>query len=52
MVKKLSLFYNSALVTAIKASLQEVIRSMVIGVVTMAIALGTGITIFRSQDIK
>ena len=51
-IYELSLFYNSALVTAIKASLQDVIRSMVIGVVTMAIALGTGITIFRSQDIK
>ena len=49
---KNTLAYNSALVTAIKASLQDVIRSMVIGVVTMAIALGTGITIFRSQDIK
>lgn len=51
-IYELSLFYNSALVTAIKASLQDVIRSMVIGVVTMAIALVAGITIFRGQDIK
>ena len=51
-IYELSLFYNSALVKAIKASLQDVIRSMVIGVVTMAIALVAGITIFRGQDIK
>ena len=51
-IYELSLFYNSALVTAIKASLQDVIRSMVRGVVTMAIALVAGITIFRGQDIK
>ena len=51
-IYELSLFYNSALVTAIKASSQDVIRSILIGVVTMAIALVAGITIFRGQDIK
>lgn len=49
---ELSLFYNSALVTAIKASSQDIFRATVIGLATMFIALGAGITVFKVQDIK
>ena len=52
LIRYMSYLYNSALVTAIKASSQDVIRCMVIDVVTIAIALAAGITIFRGQDIK
>ena len=48
----LSLFYNSALVTAIKASSQDIFRATVIGLATMFIALGAGITVFKVQDLK
>ena len=51
-IYELSLFYNSALVTAIKASFGDVLRASIIGLVTMTIALGAGITIFKIQDVK
>lgn len=45
-------FYNSALVTSIKAGNGDLLRSVIISLVTIAISLFVGIKIFKSQDIK
>ena len=45
-------FYNSALATSIKAGNGDLLRSVIISFVTIAISLFVGIKIFKSQDIK
>lgn len=45
-------FYNSALATSIKAGNGDLLRSVIISLVTIAISLFVGIRIFKSQDIK
>ncbi len=45
-------FYNSALATSIKAGNGDLLRSLLIALVTIAISLFAGIRIFKSQDIK
>lgn len=45
-------FYNSALATSINASGSDIVRSMFIGLVTIAISLILGTNIFKTQDIK
>lgn len=51
-IYELSLFYNSALVTAVKASYRDILKASFIGLITMIIALGAGISVFKNQDIK
>lgn len=45
-------FYNSALATSIKAGNGDLLRSLLIALVTIAISLFAGIRIFKAQDIK
>lgn len=45
-------FYNSALATSIKAGNGDLLRSLIIALVTIAISLFAGIRIFKAQDIK
>lgn len=45
-------FYNSALATSIKAGNGDLLISVIISLVTIAISLFVGIKIFKSQDIK
>ena len=45
-------FYNSALATSIKAGNGDLLRSVVISLITIAISLFAGIKIFKAQDIK
>ena len=45
-------FYNSALATSIKAGNGDLLRSLLIALVTIAISLFAGIKIFKAQDIK
>lgn len=45
-------FYNSALATSIKASNIDLLRSVIISLVTIAVSLLAGIKIFKTQDIK
>ena len=45
-------FYNSALATSIKAGNGDLLRSVIISLVTIAISLFVGIKIFKSQYIK
>ena len=45
-------FYNSALASSIKVGNGDLLRSVVISLVTIAISLFVGIKIFKSQDIK
>ena len=45
-------FYNSALATSIKAGNGDLLRSVIISLVTIAISLFVGIKIFKSQDVK
>lgn len=45
-------FYNSTLATSIKAGNGDLLRSVIISLVTIAISLFVGIKIFKSQDIK
>ena len=45
-------FYNSALATSIKAGNGDLLRTVIISLVTIAISLFVGIKIFKSQDIK
>lgn len=45
-------FYNSALASSIKAGNGDLIRSVVIALITIAISLFAGIRIFKAQDIK
>lgn len=45
-------FYNSALATSIKAGNGDLLRSLLIALVTIAISLFVGIRIFKAQDIK
>ena len=45
-------FYNSALATSIKAGNGDLLRSVVIALITIAISLFVGIKIFKAQDIK
>ena len=45
-------FYNSPLATSIKAGNGDLLRSVIISLVTIAISLFVGIKIFKSQDIK
>ena len=45
-------FYNSALATSIKAGNGDLLRSVIISLVTIAISLFVGIKIFKSQDNK
>ena len=45
-------FYNSALATSIKAGNGDLLRSVVIALVTIIISLLAGIRIFKAQDIK
>ena len=49
---ELSLYYNAALVTAIKSSASDILRAVTISIITMVIALGGGIAVFKAQDIK
>ena len=45
-------FYNSALASSIKAGNGDLLRSVVIALITIAISLFVGIKIFKAQDIK
>lgn len=45
-------FYNSALATSVKAGNGDLLRSILIALVTIVISLLAGIRIFKSQDIK
>lgn len=45
-------FYNSALATSIKAGNVDLLRSVIISLVTIGISLFVGIRIFKAQDIK
>ena len=45
-------FYNSALATSIKAGNGDLLRSVIISLITIAISLFVGIRIFKAQDIK
>lgn len=45
-------FYNSALATSIKAGNVDLLRSVIISLVTIGISLFAGIRIFKAQDIK
>ena len=45
-------FYNSALASSIKVGNGDLLRSVVISLITIAISLFAGIKIFKSQDIK
>ena len=45
-------FYNSALATSIKAGNGDLLESLLIALVTIAISLFAGIRIFKAQDIK
>ena len=45
-------FYNSALASSIKAGNGDLLRSLLIALVTIAISLFAGIRIFKAQDIK
>ena len=45
-------FYNSALATSIKAGNGDLLRSLLIALVTIAISLFAGIRIFKAHDIK
>lgn len=45
-------FYNSALATSIKAGNTDLLRSLLIALVTIVISLFAGIRIFKAQDIK
>ena len=45
-------FYNSALATSIKAGNGDLLRSVVISLITISISLFVGIRVFKSQDIK
>lgn len=49
---ELSLFYNTALVTAIKASSADILKAVSVGITTLLISSIIGITIFKKQDIK
>lgn len=51
-IYELTLFYNAALVKAINATATDMLRAVTIGIVTMIVALTTGIKIFKIQDIK
>lgn len=51
-IYELSLFYNSALVTAVKAGSADILKATIIALITMIIALGAGLTIFKIQDVK
>lgn len=45
-------FYNSALATSINAGNGDLLRSVIISLITIAISLFVGIRIFKAQDIK
>lgn len=45
-------FYNSSLATSIKAGNGDLLRSVIISLITIAISLFVGIRIFKAQDIK
>ena len=45
-------FYNSALASSIKAGNGDLVRSVVISLITILISLFAGIRVFKSQDIK
>ena len=45
-------FYNSALASSIKAGDGDLLRSVVIALITIAISLFVGIRVFKAQDIK
>ncbi|WP_133015939.1 ABC transporter permease subunit [Clostridium cuniculi] len=45
-------FYNSALASSIKAGNGDLLRSVVIALMTIAISLFAGIRVFKAQDIK
>lgn len=45
-------FYNSALASSIKAGNGDLLRSVVIALITIAISLFVGIRVFKAQDIK
>lgn len=45
-------FYNSALATSIKAGNGDLLRALLIALVTIVISLFAGVTIFKAQDIK
>ena len=45
-------FYNSALASSIKAGNGDLLRSVVISLITISISLFVGIRVFKSQDIK
>lgn len=49
---ELTIFYNTSLATAIKASSTDVLRASVVGICTLLVALLAGISIFKKQDIK
>ena len=45
-------FYNSALATSIKAGNGDLLRSVIISLVTVGVSIFVGIRIFKAQDIK
>ncbi|MBU3137382.1 ABC transporter permease [Clostridium gasigenes] len=49
---ELTLLYNVAIVTAISANSTDVIKAIMISLVTLVAALGCGIAVFNKQDIK
>lgn len=49
---ELTIFYNTSLVTAIKATNDDILKGVFVGTVTLIISLIAGIMVFKKQDIK
>ncbi|MGL5694451.1 MAG: ABC transporter permease subunit [Peptostreptococcaceae bacterium] len=49
---ELTIFYNTALVTAIKSSSSDMLKAVSVGMITLLASGILGITIFKKQDIK
>ncbi len=49
---ELTIFYNTALVTAIKSTSTDIIKAVSVGLTTLLLSGLVGITIFKKQDIK
>lgn len=49
---ELTIFYNTALVTAIKSTSGDILKAVSVGLTTLLLSSLVGITIFKKQDIK
>lgn len=49
---ELTIFYNTALVTAIKSTSTDIIKAVSVGLITLLFSGIVGVTIFKKQDIK